>query len=138
MTFDKEKEYKLFISHCWDYRTAYYTVESWINESDIKWKNMSIPVHNPKDTSSDSELKTKIDNNIRNSSMFIVIAGMYVSQNNRKWINFEIDTAINYGKKILAIKPHGNERLPEKIKDNADLIVNWNSSSVIKGIKELL
>ena len=36
MTFDKEKEYKLFISHCWDYRAAYYVVENWINESDIK------------------------------------------------------------------------------------------------------
>lgn len=138
MTFEKEKEYKLFISHCWDYRESYYTVENWIAESDINWKNMSIPVHNPKDTSTDNELETKIDNNIKNSSIFIVIAGMYVSQSNRKWINFENDTAIEYGKKILAIKPRGNERLPEKISNTADLIVNWNSYSVISGIKELL
>ncbi len=138
MTFSRDKEYKLFISHCWDYREQYYTVVDWINDTDIKWKNMSIPVHNPKDASSDSELKTKIDNNIRNSSIFIVISGMYVPQENRPWIKFEINTAIKYGKKILAIKPWGNERIPEIIRENADLIVNWNSSSVIKGIKGLL
>lgn len=138
MSFDKNKEYPLFISHCWDYRTDYYTVEKWIDDSDINWRNMSIPVHNPKDTSTDSELKTKINNNIKQSSVFIVIAGMYVAQENRKWINFEIDTALKYDKSILAIKPRGNERLPSKISENADLIVNWNSASVIKGIKELL
>ena len=138
MTFDKDKKYPLFISHCWDYRKDYETVEKWIKESDITWKNMSIPVHNPKDASSDRELATKIDNNIRQSSVFIVIAGMYAAQKNRPWINFEIDSALQYNKKILAIKPRGNERLPTKISEKANKIVNWNSSSVIDGIKELL
>ena len=63
---------------------------------------------------------------------------MYVAQSNRKWINFEIDTAIKYGKNILAIKPRGNERIPEKIQNKANIIVNWSSSSIIKNIKELL
>ena len=138
MTFEINKEYRLFISHCWDYRAAYYTVEKWIDDSDINWKNMSIPVHDPKDTSTNRELETKIENNIKASSVFIVIAGMYAAQENRTWINFEIDTALKYSKNILAIKPRGNERLPTKISDNANKIVNWNSSSVINGIKELL
>ena len=138
MTFNKNKKYPMFISHCWDYIKAYYTIEKWIDDSDISWRNMSIPVHDPKDTSTNSELETKIENNIKESSLFIVIAGMYAAHENRYWINFEIDTALKYGKNILAIKPRGNERLPEKIKNNADLIVNWNSTSVINGMKELL
>jgi len=138
MAYDRNKEYRLFISHCWDYKGNYYKIEEWIDDSDINWKNMSIPVHDPKDTSTDSELKTKIENNIKGSSLFIVIAGMYVARENRYWINFEIDTALKYGKNILAIKPRGNERLPEKIQDNADLLVNWNSTSIIGGIKDLL
>lgn len=138
MAFENEKEYRLFISHCWDYKQDYYTVENWIDESDIKWRNMSIPVHDPKDTSTDSELETKIDNNIKNSSEFIVIAGMYVAQQNRFWINKEIEIAQKYNKPILAIKPWGNERTPTKIQEVADKLINWQSSSIINGIKDLL
>ena len=137
MTFEKEKEYKLFISHCWDYKDAYYTVENWIDESDIKWKNMSIPAHDPKNARSDKELERLIENNIKNSSLFIIIAGMYVSQH-RVWIDKEIEIAQKYGKSILAIKPWGNQRTPTKIQEIADNLVNWQKSSVIKGIKELL
>lgn len=138
MTYDKSKKYPLFISHCWDYKDTYYTVESWIDDSDINWKNMSIPAHDPKDTRSDRALEQAIDNNIKNSSLFIIIAGMYVSQDNRTWINKEIDIAQKYGKPLLAIKPWGNQRTPTKIQEVADKLVNWRSSSVIDGIKELL
>ena len=138
MTYDKDKKYPIFISHCWDYNEQYYTVERWIDESDINWRNMSIPEHDPKDTSTDKELEEKIDNNINNSSLFIIIAGMYVPQKNRPWINKEIEIAQKYNKTILAIKPWGNQRTPTIIQDIADKLVNWNSSSVIDGIKELL
>jgi hypothetical protein len=138
MTFDKNKKYPIFISHCWDYNTQYYTVEEWINESDIKWKNMSIPAHDPKQTHSDRELEQIIDNNIKNSSIFIIIAGMYASQQNRNWINKEIEIAQKYNKPLLAIKPWGNERTPSKIQEVAAKLVNWQSSSAINGIKELL
>ena len=138
MVFDKNKKYPLFISHCWDYNEEYYKVENWIDESDISWKNMSIPVHDPKDTSSDKDLEQKIDNLIRNSSLFIIIAGMYVSQENRTWINKEIDIAQKYNKPILAIKPWGHQRTPVRLQEVADKLVNWQNSSVINGIKELL
>lgn len=138
MVFDKNTTYPLFISHCWDYNNEYNTVENWIDESDINWKNMSIPEHDPKDTTSDEELEEKIENNIKNSSLFIILAGMYVAQQNRTWINKEIDIANKYNKKILAIKPWGHERVPIRIQEVADSIVNWQSSSVVNGIKELL
>lgn len=138
MVFNKNKKYPIFISHCWDYNSQYYTVEQWIDDSDINWKNMSIPVHDPKDTKTDAELEEKIDNLIRNSSLFIIIAGMYAAQQNRTWINKEIEIAQKYNKKILAIKPWGNERTPVIIQEAADELVNWNSSSVIDGIKKLL
>lgn len=138
MVFDKNKKYPIFISHCWDYNSQYYTVEQWIDDSDINWKNMSIPVHDPKDTKTDAELEEKIDNLIRNSSLFIIIAGMYAAQQNRTWINKEIEIAQKYNKKILAIKPWGNERTPVIIQEGADELVNWNSTSVIDGIKKLL
>ena len=137
MTFRKNMKYPMFISHCWDYNEAYYKVEGWIDDS-INWKNMSIPVHDPKETKSDKELEQKIDNLIKNSSLFIIIAGMYVSQKNRIWINKEIEIAQKYNKKILAIKPWGNQRTPTILQEVSDKLVNWNNSSIIYGIKELL
>lgn len=136
--YDKNKEYHLFISHCWDYKERYYTVVDWINESDIKWKNMSVPNHNPLDPKSDKELEQLIDNKIKYSSLFIIISGMYVSQENRTWINKEIDIALKYDKKILAIEPWGSDRTPSRVQEVSDKIVKWQSSSVINGIKELL
>ncbi len=138
MIFKNNITYPLFISHCWDYKEEYYTVKNWINESDIYWKDMSIPEHNPKDTTSDKELEEKIENNIKKSSLFIIMAGMYVAQQNRTWINKEIDIANKYNKKIVAIKPWGHERVPGRIHEVADSIVNWQRSSIIKGIKDLL
>ena len=137
MTYNKNNTYPLFISHCWDYNDAYYKIEGWIKDSDIKWKNMSIPAHDPKQTHSDKKLEEMIDN-IRNSSLFIIIAGMYISQENRTWINKEIKIAQKYNKPILAIKPWGNERTPTIIQNVANKLVNWQNSSVISGIKELL
>lgn len=138
MTYDKDKKYPLFISHCWNYNEQYYKVEEWIDESDITWKNMSIPAHDPKQTHSNRELEQMIDNNIKNSSLFIIIAGMYVPQQNRIWINKEIEIAQKYNKPILAIKTWGNERTPTIIQEVADKLVNWQSSSAVNGIKELL
>ena len=139
MTFDKNKKYPLFISHCWDYNKKYYTVVDWINESDINWRNMSVPNHDPLNPKTDKELEILLDNRIKNSSLFIIIAGMYISYDeNRIWINKEIEIAEKYNKNILAIKPWGNKKTPFKIQAVADKIVNWNSTSVINGIKELL
>ena len=64
---------------------------------------------------------------------------MYISYDEtRIWINKEIEIAEKYNKNILAIKPWGNKKTPFKIQAVADKIVNWNSTSVINGIKELL
>lgn len=129
---------KIFISNCWDYKDQYYTVEKWIDDSDIDWQNMSIPAHDPKDVSSNAELEEKIDNNIKNSSLFIILSGMYVSQPNREWIDKELDIAIKYNKTIIGVKPWGNEKIPSKVKENATEIVNWNSKSLIEAIKKYL
>ena len=123
----------IFISHSWKYEEQYTTVKGWINDSNLDWTNMSVESDNPKDTKTDGELKQLIDNNIRNSTGVIILAGMYT--NSSKWIDKEIDIALKYNKPIIGIRPIGNERIPTKISDNTEMI-NWNSSSLINTIKE--
>lgn len=126
------KNYKIFISHSWNYNNDYYTVENWLDEN-ITWQNMSVPEHDALECANNSELKEKLDNRIRLSSGILILSGMYV--NHSGWINTEIELALKYNKPIIGIKPRGNERTPTIISENAN-IVNWNSTSVINTIKE--
>ena len=59
---------------------------------------------------------------------------MYVDYS--KWINFEIDTAIEMKKPIIGVKPWGQERIPVKVSENATVMVGWNSSSVVQAIRD--
>lgn len=128
--------YNIFISHAWEYNEDYKTIVKWLDNSNMDWRNMSIPEHNPKEADNNSELKQKIDNNINESKVFIAIAGMYAAQNTREWINIEIGIANKYNKPFIGIIPRGHERIPEIIKDSADKLVKWNSQSLIGAIKE--
>lgn len=59
---------------------------------------------------------------------------MYV--NYSRWIDFEIDTAIEMGKPIIGVRPWGQERVPKKVADSSDVMVGWNSSSVVQAIRD--
>lgn len=58
---------------------------------------------------------------------------MYVSYS--EWIDYEIDTAIKLEKPIIGVKPRGQERIPAKVSNSADVMVGWNSSSVVEAVR---
>ena len=87
----------------------------------------------PLDINGKKELKEKLKQRIRLSSCIIVLSGMYVSYS--EWIDYEIDTAVFYGKPIIGVKPWGQERIPKKVHDFADVIVGWNSDSIISAVR---
>ena len=134
--FNGSKIYHLFISHSWSYSPHYNTLLDWIDRSDIAFKNYSVPYTDPITGKTKAQLQEAITEQIRHSSIVIIAAGMYVSYS--ALIDYEIRTAAAMGKPILAVKPWGNERLPQIVQDSATLIVGWNSDSVVKGIKILL
>lgn len=100
----------IFISHCWKISEDYDTIVNWLDESSLVLRNMSIPKHNPKDATNDNELKKLIDNNIRESSIFLIISSMHISQPKNKWLSIELEIAKKYDKPIIAIKPWGNKK----------------------------
>jgi len=134
------KTYNLFISHSWTYPQAYGgLIDLLSNDTTFSFKNYSVPkddpVHNAK---TDKELYDAIKNKIQPCSVILMLAGVYSSYS--KWINKEIDIAKNgftSEKIIIAIEPWGAEKTSQVVKDNADKIVKWQSSSIISAIKEL-
>ena len=52
-----------------------------------------------------------------------------------EWIEYEVDEAVRMGKYIIGVRPWGQQRIPAIIQDNADVMVGWNSDSVIGAIE---
>ena len=134
------KRYNIFISHAWKYDGHYYRLENMLNNAqNFLWSNYSVPKHDPKIDPNTPvgkrTLKKELEKQVKPSSCVIVIAGMYA--NYRYWIKEEIKTAKKYNKPILAVKPRGNSVMPTIITSYANKVVGWNTSSIIKAIKEL-
>ena len=124
----------IFISHSWRYQEDYKTIYKWLKE-ELYVYDYSIPEHdNCGENLTDYELKQCIKNQIRYSSIVIIIGRISASYSD--WIKFEIDTAYEMGKCIILIKPWGHERLPLVGQSKANKIIGWNKYSLIKAIKE--
>ncbi|MBR0267129.1 MAG: TIR domain-containing protein [Clostridia bacterium] len=129
------REYHIFISHSWDYNDQYETVKRWLdNARYFTWTNYSVPITNPLDVDSTKDLKQRLANRISVSSCVIILSGMYARYS--RWIDYEIDTAISMKKPIIGLKPWGQERIPQKISDNADVMIGWNSDPLIQAVRD--
>ncbi|UFS63042.1 TIR domain-containing protein [Sulfurimonas sp. HSL-3221] len=129
------KTYRLFISHSWAYSDAYDKVVQMIANQGISFYDHSVPRHDPIHTNgTDKQLREAIDAKIKGTSCILILAGVYSTYS--KWINKEIDIAVAYRKPIIAIEPWGAEKTSTIVKDNADVIVKWQSSSIAKAIRD--
>ncbi len=129
------RDYHIMISHSWDYNADYETIKGWLDDAkNFTWTNYSVPLSKPLDTKSKKELKEKLRTRISLCSSIVILSGMYVSYS--EWIDYEIDTALELGKPIIGVKPRGQERIPTKVSNNADVMVGWNSASVVKAVRD--
>ena len=128
------RNYHILISHSWDYNSDYETIKGWLDNTNyFKWTNYSVPLTKPLDVTSKNQLKEKLRSRISLCSCVIILSGMYVSYS--EWIDYEINTAIELGKPIIGIKPRAQERIPEIVRNNANIIVGWNSNSVVDAVR---
>lgn len=129
------KNRKLFISHAWSYADSYNTVVGWLNDAaNFKWSNYSVPQHDSCSERTTAGLKRCLTRQESPAQGIIIIAGMYAAHSD--WIDYEIDEAVRMGKTIIGVRPWGSARTPLKITNNADVIVNWNSASLIQAIRD--
>lgn len=129
------RDYHILISHSWDYKSDYETIKGWLDSANnFSWTNYSVPLSSPLDVKTKKELKDKLRTRIDLCSCVIILSGMYVSYS--EWIDYEIEIALELGKPIIGIKPRGQERIPTKVNNNADIMVGWTSSSVVQAVRE--
>lgn len=124
--------YKVFISHAWDYSDEYYKIVEFLNDApNFRWNNLSVPEHDP--ILNTDELAKELHNQMRPAHAFLILSGMYVAHSD--WILYEINFARRIGRPIIGIRPRGNSLMPVAVKNAADVVVGWNSGSIVNAIR---
>ena len=132
--------YNLFISHSWRYGDQYTRLINLLKANPFfSFRDYSVPANDPIHNAPYVwQLRQAIRNQMAPCSAVIVLAGVYASYS--KWIDEEIELAkrgFAHAKPIIAIRPRGNERMSVKVQEAANLIVGWNTNSVIRAIREV-
>ena len=134
------KTYNLFISHSWRYEDQYDRLVRLLNARPyFAFRNYSVtpsdPVHSARN---ESQLRRAIRNHMSPCHVVLIMAGVYATCS--KWINIEIDLALEAfarAKPIIAVRPRGNERISQRVRQSANRIVGWNTESIVKAIRDL-
>jgi hypothetical protein len=133
--------YDLFISHSWAYSDTYERLIALLDNArgDFTYTDHSVPKDDPIHDASDvAALREAISDEMANAQVVLVLAGVYATHS--KWINEEIALAhdgFTSRIPVIAIEPRGAQRTSQFVKDTADIIVGWNTNSVIAAIEQL-
>lgn len=133
------RTYDIFISHAWAYDERYEGICRLLNSvSDFRWRDYSVPRSAPivdRGTEIGVRILTRLlDEQIRQCSCFILVAGMFVYH--RDWVQREINIARQYGKPIVAVRRRGAQRTPVEVEAYANETVNWSSNSLVSAIRQ--
>lgn len=83
----------------------------------------------------DAQLAEQLRRQIRPAQCVIIIGGMWTAYSD--WIQFELDFAYEIGKPILCVRPRSARVMPRAVSEKSDLVVNWNSDSIVAGIRQI-
>jgi hypothetical protein len=101
------------------------------------YRNYSVPKNDPVHNAPNAQaLYDAIKQRVQFCEVVIIMAGVYSTYS--KWIQKEIQIAKkDFDKPILAVKPWANTQVSTVVQDNADLLVNWSTISIVSAIREL-
>jgi hypothetical protein len=133
------KTYDLFLSHSWRYNEDYYRLEEMLNNASFfKWRNYSVPEHDPVIDPNTSAGKVKLvellEKQVKPVNCTLILGGMYAAHS--EWILTEINIAKKYKKPIIGVYPWGQQNMPKAIQDAANELTFWNTDSIISAIRE--
>lgn len=135
------KTYDLFISHAWQYGNSYDRLVKLLDDAPyFYYRNYSAPSENPLRTLKGTDAMTKrqimdaIERKIKPVNCVLIISGLYTSHH--EWMQYEIETAVRLGKPVIGIVPWGNTEVPAIVRLHSDTIVNWNTDSIVRAIRD--
>ena len=134
------KQHNLFISHSWNHSRAYQHLVGLLKARPyFEFRNYSVPRNDPVHrVGTDAQLRSAIREQMAPCGVILILAGVYATHS--KWIRNEIQLAkegFAIPKPIVAVEQWGSERTSTVVKTAADVIVRWNTDSIVRAIQEL-
>jgi MTH538 TIR-like domain (DUF1863) len=125
----------IFISHAWRYSEHYDTIVKWFNEEpNFSWKNCSVPSDDALTDKTTKGLSEGMTRQISPSQIVLVLGGMYVAHSS--WIDYEIREAKRMNKRIVGVRPWGQEKIPTIVQDASICEpVGWQRASVVEAVR---
>jgi hypothetical protein len=78
-------------------------------------------------------IREALQEQVRHAHSVLMLAGVYASHSD--WMQEEIGMAEYYGKPVIGIRPRGNERISSPVATAADVMINWNTASIVDAIR---
>ncbi|KIL37374.1 hypothetical protein SD71_01485 [Cohnella kolymensis] len=138
MSLTKEFSYRynLYLSHAWNDNNAYKELDSLLgsrDDFDYVWNSLSS--HHPINKSKDErKLYEAIKNKMKFCDAVILICGVYSTYS--RWVNKELIACKDeLNKPLIAVERFEADRSSFIVKQNADIIVEWNAEAIINAVK---
>lgn len=127
--------YRIFASHAWHRDEAYKRLFQFLDAAPLFiYSNYSVPQDKAFVGMNNTQLLEQLKRQVRPVEAVIILGGMYVSHSG--WIQAEIDFAKSIGKPIIGVMPWGAQRMPQAVTNAADIVVGWNTSSIVNAIRK--
>lgn len=128
------KEYKIFISHSWQYSDTLEALRKLINARGYFSATYEESTkENPINSEDESYVKRRLAQKIGNSDIILALAGIYASHSS--WMQWELDKAIELGIPIVGVIPRGQEKISTIVSSRSIVDVRWNTESIIAAIR---
>lgn len=132
-----DKTHNIFISHYGKDDKHVQSLKERLKGQGYNIRNFSVDSTNHKDGRKPSRpvIERLLRMRINWSSTFICLVGP--KTHTREWVNYEIEKAVEQGKRIIGVYTHGSKEtaeLPKNLEKVASNIIGWNSIDKIGDI----
>lgn len=129
------KEYKVFISHSWDYSDDLERLKILLdNRGYFYYESKESSRNTPINSDNADYIKAVLRSRIKESNIMLALAGIYASHS--EWMKWEIETARRNGIPIVGIIPRGRERISKIVYENSIDDIHWNTESIVNAIRK--
>jgi len=131
---DPKQGHRVFISHSWRYEDHYEQVKSLLDNADrFEYFDHSVSSEDPIDAQLPNHLRSKIRDQMQSTSVFLVLAGMYVAHSD--WIQEEIEMAADMEKPVIGVVPGENDKVPNIVEEHATELVETDGNQILDAIE---
>lgn len=128
------KDYKIFISHSWQYTDTLEALRNLLNERGyFNATYEESTKDNPINSQNESYVKTRLAQKIGASDVILALAGVYASHSS--WMQWELDKALELDTPIIGVIPRGQEKISTIVSSRSLVDVRWNTESIITAIR---